>query len=66
MIFFRKPQPIKLVNKLSDLLEENVEERFYLSKEIEDRLFYMGCRKVDRGGVKIVNSTSIGYTIAYP
>lgn len=61
--FYEFPSPIPLQLKLQDLLEDEVDEKYYIS----DRVMYYLNKKVEQGWKKqIVNDTNIANTICNP
>lgn len=61
--FYKFPEPIELKLKLQDLLEDEVDERYYIS----DKMIVYLDKKVEQGWKKIViNNTEIANTICNP
>lgn len=61
--FYEFPQPIPLQLKLQDLLEDEVDEKYYIS----DRVVYYLNKKVEQGWKKsVINDTNIANTICNP
>lgn len=54
------PEPFELKLRLKDVLEQNVDERYYLSKKVIDYVFSSGGRNGDiKGGIGVQDGTKI-------